>query len=268
MIVEYHRPATLQAALELLARSSPLTLPLAGGTVLNRFSLEPFAVADLQALGLNGLERQGATARPSLMVGAMVTLQQILDFPDLPEALCRAVRHEAAYNQRQVATLAGTLTTADGRSPLAAVLLALDALLTLQSQDGGQEQISLGDWLPRRSVTPMGFTYSGRGQLITAIRIPLDACPAYEYVARTPADRPIVCAAAARWPKGRLRLTLGGFGNAPVLVMDGPETRDGSHLLAEAARSAYAEAGDAWASAEYRREIAAVLSRRCLEALW
>ena len=79
-------------------------------------------------------------------------------------------------------------------------------------------------------------------------------------IARTPADRPIVCVAAARWPSGRTRLALGGFGAAPTLAMDGPED-SGAQI---AAASAYSQAGDEWASAEYRSEAAGILALRCL----
>ena len=44
MIQEYNRPATLEAALALLARPAPLTLPLAGGTTLAGSAGEPVAV--------------------------------------------------------------------------------------------------------------------------------------------------------------------------------------------------------------------------------
>jgi len=47
------------------------------------------------------------------------------------------------------------------------------------------------------------------------------------------------------------------------LAMDGTEP-DGIEL---AARNAFYESGDEWASAEYRISVAATLSRRCLEAL-
>ena len=36
MIIEYHRPETIDEALDLLARSQPATVPLGGGTVLNQ----------------------------------------------------------------------------------------------------------------------------------------------------------------------------------------------------------------------------------------
>jgi hypothetical protein len=80
---------------------------------------------------------------------------------------------------------------------------------------------------------------------------------AYEYVARTPADWPLVCAGVAAWPSGRTRVALGGFGEAPWLAMDGPT----AHGAEFAAADAYSQAGDAWATAEYRREMAAYADR-------
>jgi len=74
-------------------------------------------------------------------------------------------------------------------------------------------------------------------------------------------DKPIICAALARWPSGRTRLALGGWGNAPVLALDGNEPGG----VEEVTRNAAAESGDEWASAEYRSEVAAVLAGRCLE---
>jgi len=165
----------------------------------------------------------------------------------------KVVGHEATYNLRQVASVAGTLVAADGRSPFATLLLALDAALTLQP---GDEQVGLGDLLPLR-----GERLEGR--LITQVTIPSNVRMAYEYVARTPADRPIVCAAVIQWPSGRTRLALGGYGAAPVLAFDGTE----SEGLETAARSAYSQAGDEWASAAYRQEIAGILAARCLKNL-
>ena len=247
-IIEYHRPQTIDEALALLARGQPASLPLAGGTAIDRTTRQPLALIDLQALGLDRITRRGNT----LEIGAMVTLQSLLDAA-VPEALQEVIRLEATHNLRQVATAAGTLVAASGRSPFATALLALDAVLTVLS---GPEQIGLGDLLPLRSERL-------RGRLITQVNIPLNARMAYDYVARTPADLPIVCAAAATWPSGRTRVALGGFGRAPTLAFDGAGT-DG---VEAAARSAYSQVGDEWASAEYREDIAGVLAARCAGSL-
>jgi CO/xanthine dehydrogenase FAD-binding subunit len=257
MIIEYHRPNTLQDALALLARPEPRTVPLAGGSVINQPSGQPVAVVDLQALGLDAVRERGNF----LELGATLTLQGLLTFlesssslsPNYLHAFMKVVEHEATYNLRQVASVAGTLIAADGRSPFATLMLALDAALTFQP---GDEQVGLGDLLPLRSERLPG-------RLVTQVTIPMNLRLAYEYVARTPADRPIVCAAVSQWPSGRTRVALGGYGPAPVLAFDGTEA-EGVEI---AARSAYSQADDEWASAAYRQEIAGVLADRCLKDL-
>jgi len=257
MIREYHRPKSLDEAMKLIARKEPLSLPLGGGTKLNQPSSQKIDAVDLQDLGLNTLETSGNY----LDMGATLTLQGLLERGDpttsgeiiLPPAFIKAIKHEATYNLRQAATVAGTLVAAGGRSPFTAAALALDAKLTLLP---GSEVISLGDLLPLRDELLLG-------RLITQVTIPLNVKLEYEYVSRSPADWAIVSAAAAVWPSGRTRVVLGGYGVAPVLAFDGAEAGG----VRDAAESAYSQAGDEWASAEYRKEIAGVLAARCLEQI-
>jgi CO/xanthine dehydrogenase FAD-binding subunit len=246
MITEYHRPTTLEETLKLIGRAKPRTFPLGGGSVLNQPQSDSFAVVDLQALGLNQIQMKGNW----LEVGATATLLTLLE-TDLPYDLQTIINIEAAHNLRQVATLAGTIVAWDGRSPLVTALLALDAKLTLQP---GNEEVTVGNLLPLRQEQL-------KGKLITLISLPLQVQFAFHSVARTPVDRPIVCAALAQWRSGRTRLALGGFGHAPRLAMDGNEPIG----LEPAAHNACAEATDEWASAEYRRETAAILAKRCLQ---
>jgi len=245
MILEYHRPQSISDALELLARPTPITFPMGGGSTLNRSGGEGIAVVDLQALGLNKIERQGNT----LQVGATATLHDLIYSPDVPPVVKLAAHQEANFNLRQVGTLGGTLVSATGRSPLAAVLLAMDAHMTWLP---GEIEINLGDWLPMRAQRKPG-------RLITSIRIPLQARAAYHQVGRTPDDWPLVCASLAVWPSGRRRLVIGGVGEAPLLAMDGAD----SVGVEPAARNSYSYKEDQWASAEYRQEMAAVLALRC-----
>ena len=80
-------------------------------------------------------------------------------------------------------------------------------------------------------------------------------------MARSPADLPIVSVAAAQWKSGRTRVVVGGFGAAPMMVMDG-QSAEGA---VDAVQNATSTAGDQWASAEYRMDVAQTLTRRCLE---
>jgi CO/xanthine dehydrogenase FAD-binding subunit len=249
MITAYHRPQKLEEALTLISR--PGVRPLGGGTMLNQIRGEDFEVVDLQALGLDQIKMSGE----KLEIGATASLEQLLRGSPLPTELATALRLETPLNLRNMGTVAGTLVSCDGRSPFATAMLALDAKLSFVGlQDGKPTTMvrSLGDFLALKNQLSVGI-------LITRIEIPLAIFFRFEYIARTPADRPIICAALARWPAGRTRLALGGWGDSPILAMDGNEPGG----VEAAARNAYETAGDEWASAEYRREMAAVLAKRC-----
>lgn len=259
MIVEYFRPKKIKEAIELLARTSVDTLPLGGGSALNKPSGKPFAVVDLQDLGLSALTERGKM----LEIGATVPLQKLLVMERLHAALHQVIRHEAAYNVRQVATVAGSLVASDGRSPFTTALMALDASLflapgqeSIPNHDIPVDRFNLGDLIIAKEK------YLTR-RLITQVVIPLNVRLAYDYVARTPADRPIVCVALAQWPSGRTRLVVGGYGKAPRLAMDGIDPT-GFEMTA---RNVYNQAYDEWASADYRQEIAGVLAGRCWQKL-
>ncbi|MCB2178896.1 FAD binding domain-containing protein [bacterium] len=249
MIIEYLRPKSLEESLKMLSRTTPETVPLGGGTVLNAPSERSVAVVDLQDLGLNGISQKGS----ALSIGATTTLQALLDTAAVQTALKQALRLEATYNLRQTGTVAGGLVSGGGRSPFLAAMLALDASLVWQPES--QEQ-PLGEFLPLRSGGWLGL-------LISEVRISTQPQLTFEYIARTPADKPIVLAAAARWPSGRTRIVLAGYGKAPQTILDG-EANEG---VLEAAEAAYLTAEDAWASAEYRSEMAKVLVGRCLDQM-
>ncbi|HJR80346.1 MAG TPA: FAD binding domain-containing protein, partial [Anaerolineales bacterium] len=205
MIRAYHRPKTLDEALILLTQ--PNMYPLGGGTLLSKITGDSVEVVDLQSLGLNTIKKSGN----ALEIGATVTLQQLLENEDSPDALRSALRLEAPLNLRNAATVAGSLVSCDGRSTFATVMLAADAKLTSIANQQS-ETVSLGEYLPLR---PRG--------LITSVTMPLNIKLAFEYVSRTPADKPIVCAALAQWNSGRTRLAVGGYGKSPTLAMDGTE---------------------------------------------
>jgi CO/xanthine dehydrogenase FAD-binding subunit len=245
MITTYHRPKTLDEALTLLTQ--PNTVPLGGGTLLSQPTTDPVSVIDLQLLKLDALRVNGN----ELEIGATCTLQLLLECEHISESLRMAIKLEAPLNIRNSATVAGTIVSSDGRSPFVTMLLASDS--RLESRDLKQSQVStLSEYL---LTQPKG--------LITSITIPLNIKTAFEYVSKTPNDKPIICASLAQWNSGRTRLALGGYGKIPLLAMDGSE--DGG--IETAARIAYHEASDEWASAEYRIEMAAVLSKRCLQSI-
>lgn len=267
MITAYHRPKTLEDALELLTQ--PDAVPLGGGTLLSHTSTslstggtaDPVQAVDLQLLGLDSLTKKGN----ELQLGATLTLQSLLESEHCPEAMKRALKLEAPLNIRNSATVAGTVVACDGRSTFATALLALDAKIEqaiLENSNIEYRVSNLGDFLPLRSTN-----------LITKIIIPLNVKLAFEYVARTPSDKPIVCVAVAGWGSGRTRMAVGGYGRSPMLALDGTSSDDASstdYVLRSAqtaARNAFHEATDDFASADYRMDVAATLAKRCAETL-
>lgn len=245
MILEYHRPETVEEALALLQRASPKTIPVGGGTSIGLlYKDSDVAAVDLQSLPLASVE----VLTDRMEIGGTTRLQALVDELMIPEALREAILLETSANQRQMATVAGTVVACDGRSPAVTILLAMDAALTwLPNIDS----IQIGNYLPLRG-------HWSRGLVISKITIPAGVKVAFAVTNRTPADKPLVCAAVCQWPSGRTRVALGGYGKAPMLAMDGPEAM-GSEL---AARAAYKQAGDEWASADFRSDVAAQLARR------
>jgi carbon-monoxide dehydrogenase medium subunit len=249
--LEYLRPKTLKEATELLDRG----IPLAGGTALTPKRRELRAVIDIQDLGLDEISSESG----SLIIGSAVKLQQIVDATKLvPEALRTGCRLEAGWNIRNMATIGGTIMTSDGRSPLLTILLALDTKVELEP---GSEKINLLELLGSREKG------SFRG-LITLVTTPLPIKLEYDQVSRSPMDRPLLCASAARLEgESAIRVVLGGYGQHPILIPLDEKVQDSSRIdaLGNAARSAFSNAADSWASAEYRSHVAEVLVRRLVE---
>ncbi len=206
------------------------------------------AVVDLDRLGLDEIHLEESRVR----VGAAAKVQDLLDQgSDLPRDLQKACRLEAAWNMRNMATFGGTIMSAGARSPLLVVLLALG---TQVSVHGGQSARSLDEILNSRAQIERPF-------LIEEIAFDLPHALSYEYVARAPADRPLVSAAAGLIsPDSDLLVAIGGFGERPRLL-DASAASSASEWR-QLAVEVYRDAGDAFASAEYRSEIAGVLVER------
>jgi len=249
MIEKYFRPQNVEEALALLTDAQKDLTPLGGGTSVSRHQEAHHGVVDLQDTGLDQITVQGQRIK----VGAMVRLNDLIGHKDIHPEIQRAIMIDASENIRNMATLGGWLVSSTGRSITSSVLLTLDTTLTWEP---GNNKVRMGNWLPLREVDPPGI-------LITEAKWWLRPHLAFEYVARSPKDKPILIVAVAQWGSGRTRVVLGGYGKMPIVAMDGTED-----LGADVAcRDAYSEASDEWATAQYRSDVAAKLALRCLERI-
>jgi len=264
-ITEYHRPKRIEEAIALLARSDVVTIPLGGGSHLvagGRRDVQ--AVVDLRDLGLTYIRREG----DMLHVGATTTLQALIDAPESARAwddeLARVLELTAARNLREQGTIAGMLVSAESNNPLATLLLALNASLALEP---GRKAVALDVFFAQRAPLLLG-------SLITEITVPLPRPGervAFEKVSRTPADLPIVCAAVRARIEDSLarevRVALGGVGQLPLRAPRLEQALERAPFDRQTIETAIAELdppSDFLGSAEYRREMVAVLVRRGL----
>lgn len=259
-LTEYHKPASIDEALQLLHRPDVRSLLIAGGTgVVADASPDVQAVIDLSGLNLSYIK----TTEHGLAIGATTTLQQVLadkairDYAD--GVLIKAILDSAALNTRNAASIAGSIVGAAGNSPLVTALLAVGATLNIH---GDRSQHSaLSDWGVDAKT------------LILEVLLPQLASntrAAYEKVARTPADLPIVCVAASgsidakRGEVIGARIAIGGVSARPLVIVR-PELP--IEQAAPLAQQAIDPVSDYFATADYRREMIGVLTKRVIQQM-
>lgn len=248
MIIEYHRPSTVDQALQLLTRPTPKSYPLGGGSWLSRKRDEDFAVVDLQGLKFDEIEEEAGR----LAIGATVRLQKLVEMRNVPGWLKAACMREASRNLREMSTIAGTLVGADGRSPLAMALLACDA--RFQVLPGDVELTTAEFFATRKSPA--------KPWLIAKVLVEREFEVRSEFVARSPLDVPLLGVVAAFLPDGVIRIVIGGFDESPVLVYEGTDVMQAKSALHNTLKAS----GDQWASAEYRQAAAAAILDRLLQS--
>jgi CO/xanthine dehydrogenase FAD-binding subunit len=209
-----------------------------------------------------------------LRLGAMVSLQRLVSWPPAGAWLAEAACLEAPLVQRNAATLGGLIARRNPLSCLLIALLTLDAQLTFRTASG-QTCVSLADWLADPGDLPVGT-------LITDISLlaPTDQYGlALERVARTPRDRPIVAVAVRLERQAEIcraaRIALAGVAGRPLRVTQAEALLQGQvfdtprlEQVAGLLESQLAPHSDWRGSAEYRRAMAGVLTRRALNKAW
>ena len=238
-IVAYHRPARLDEAISLLERPDVTTTVIAGGTAVTAAKLpEQTEVVDVQDVIPTGVESRD----DRVVYGAMTRLTEVIADPLTPPLVAELARREGPNTLRNASTIGGTVAEGDGESELIAGLLVHDAQVTITGlSDPVPLPALLDDWslldraiITSISIDPSGLTASAR-------------------TGRTPADTSIV-AVAGRVVTGGIRLALTGVGPTPILTT--PEDLDSLEPPA-----------DFRGSSEYRRELAAVLTKRVVHQL-
>lgn len=276
---EYREPESLAAALDLLARHGGEAKLLAGGQslipVMNFRLAQPALLIDLNRLpGLDfirpgeggGLELGAMTRQRRLERDATVRERAPLLAETLPWVAHPQIRNRG--------TLGGSLAHADPAAELPAVALALDARFRLQKA-GGERWVEVRDFF-----TGLFATALEPDEMLTEVALP--APPprtgwAFLEIARRHGDYAQVGVAArvSLAEDGRCRearLVFLSVGEGPVEARGAAGLLAGTDLSAEAVEAAAEKAagdemepaGDIHATADYKRHLARVLTRRVL----
>jgi aerobic carbon-monoxide dehydrogenase medium subunit len=267
----YHRPGTVEEALDVLGGLGADAKVLAGGqSLVPLMSMRLAAPANLVDVNhlpdLDTVEvdeqvvRVGALVRHSALehhVGAYGAV------PLLRQAL-RLVAHPTIRNR---GTTVGSLVHGDPAAELPAVLLLLDGTVTLRSADGSRE-VAARDFF----TGPMQTDVRPDELAVAAtFRVPPPGSgTSFVEVSRRHGDYAMcgVAAVVARVDgRASARVALVGVGDGPVLV-DVSEATSGERVDEEAVAglvdAAIDPADDIHATADYRRHLAHVLVERAL----
>ncbi len=196
---EYLIPKTVKEAIQYKIEHGEGAVFLGGGTEIGRLnsSVKEFsAYISLEALKLKSIKAQGS----SLTIGAMVTIQELMDHTKVPKALLATVKDTLPRPIRNVGTLGGNIASRKKESYFIASLLALQSTLKLVNLKGIEKEVPLQDYLERNLPG-----------LITSITIPQRDLPlVVSRVGKTLRARP-VCTVAGTYKAGESRLfVLGG----------------------------------------------------------
>jgi len=275
---DYFSPATVEEALALLDEHGGDAKPLAGGQSLipamNFRLARPAVLVDLNRIADLAYVR---AAPGGVAIGAMTRQRAVERSDDVARAaplLAEAMPSIAHPQIRNRGTLGGSIAHADPSAELPAVMLALDAQFRAKSATG-ERSIAAGEFFKGMLETALA-----PGELLVEIavpRLPASSGTAFLEMARRHGDYALVGVAVVVTldPRGRCqeaKLSLLSVGDGPVLATEAGKVLAGQSPSEELLRAAGDAAAtrdvdppsDIHASAAYRRQLVAVLTRRAL----
>jgi aerobic carbon-monoxide dehydrogenase medium subunit len=270
---DYTAPESLDDALKALADGGEDAKLLAGGhSLLPLMKLRlaaPTLLVDLRKVpGLHGIQRENGNWR----IGALTVHSELEHTPDLGVVSLTAGTI-ADPQVRNRGTIGGSLAHGDPASDLPAVMMICEASITLQGAGGQQRSVAANEFFQdylETAVEP--------NEVLTEVRIPAyDGWGfGYEKFNRRSEDWAMVGVSALVRKEGDtiadVRVGLTNMGSVPLRARGVEEALRGQSASAESIARAAEQAAegtnppaDLNASAEYKRHLARVMTRRALE---
>ncbi len=276
--IELHESNTLEEATALMDRYAPDARFLAGGTdVLVDLKSGRYKVGHLISIKRLAALRGMARTAAGLRIGALTSITQLSREPIIREhfpAILDATREMAAPQIRNVATVGGNIACAAPCADLPPILMTMNASIELVSP-ASQRCVALDSFFvgPRETAI-------GENELLTAVlvpNLPSGFGAAYARFGLREGNAIAVAGVAAGLLLNgddtvrEARIVLGSVAPIPklaesaaaALVGEVPSP-DAFEQAASLAREAAEPISDVRGSADYRRELVGILTRRAL----
>ena len=269
---DYEVAESVDHALELLRTKEDAKLLAGGHSLLPLMKLRlarPGTLVDIGRLGLSGVRDGG----DHIAVGAL-TRHHDLHNDAVAKQHCPIVAYAAGLvgdpQVRHRGTIGGSLAHGDPASDLPTVCLALDAQIVARGA-GGERQIAASEFF-------RGFfdTALAEDEIITEIRLPKVGNAGWSYLKhrqRALDWATVGVAAVVGASNGSIegaRIAFTNMGQTPIRASAAEAAlagaaRDGVRQAAEKADEGTDPPSDTWASADFRRHLARVLTGRAVE---
>lgn len=265
---DYTRAESVDQAISLLSENDDAKLLAGGHSLLPLMRLRlarPSLLVDIGRLSDLSYVREDGDM---VAIGALTRHHDVAN-NDALQTLCPIVSYTAGEigdpQVRHMGTIGGSVAHADPASDMPTVLVALGAEIVAKGP-GGSRTVAAGDFFKGLFESDLAAN-----EVLTEIRVPKTSGGwSYLKFHRRAQDWALVGVAAVR-SNGSAHVALTNMGDRPIRATGVEEALAGGSDPASAAARAdegTSPPSDAFASAEYRRELAKVLVKRALgEAL-
>jgi carbon-monoxide dehydrogenase medium subunit len=273
----YHRPASVNEAVKLLASLGEDARPLAGGhSLIPMMKLrlaQPEHLVDLGRIAdLKGIRQDGG----DIVIGAMTTQAEVIGSALLKEKapiLIEAAKVIADPQVRYAGTIGGNVANGDPGNDMPGLMLCLDARYALAGPSGTRQ-------VPAREFYEAAFfTKLQAGEIVTGLRFaapPAGHGWAYEKLKRKIGDYAVAAAAVTLTLSGgkctSASIALTNVGQTPLLAVDAAKALVGSSVdsaainaAAKAATAISDPVADTRGPKEYRQSVLGVMVRRAID---
>ena len=279
MSARYESPLTVSEATDLLGRN-PGARVLAGGTDLMvgmRLSRTiPELIVDIKNIAQT---REISLSDDGLVLGAAVPCVDLTDHPTLRKSYPGLVESAELIGSSQIqsrASLGGNLCHASPAADTVPALVALSAVCRIAGP-GGERRVAVEDF-----CTGPGVNVLGDGEFLVAFEIPAPGAASADaylrFIPRNEMDIAVVGSGVSVTLNGSgtcsaARVALGAVAPTVILVPEAADALIGTAIedadlerAAAAASAASRPITDRRGTAEFRRHVAGVLTRRAAAA--